>query len=349
LKKLKEAQGTLMKSVKAYSKSQDADTLQVQFETQERPVPKAGECLIEVKAAAVNPSDVKALLGLMPHAVWPRTPGRDYAGVVIDGASEMIGREVWGSGGELGIRRDGTHARYLVVSADSVQEKPANLTMQQAASVGVPFVTAFEGLQRAGGVKPGDVVLVLAANGKVGQAATQLALRAGARVFGAQRGKADTGAGAGADADTKANPSSSHERLTLIDSTTQDIAEVVRAATDGHGADIVFNTVGSPYFAQGNQAMAILGRQIFIATVERPVPFDIFTFYRGRHTYVGIDSLALSSVEGAQILAQLKPDFENGSLAPFPISADAIFPLERAVEAYRQVLKGSSDRVVLAP
>jgi NADPH:quinone reductase len=326
----------MMTAVKVYSKSKDADSLDLQIEAQARPSVGSGECLIEVRAAAVNPSDVKALLGLMPHAVWPRTPGRDYAGVVVDGAPDLLGKAVWGSGGELGIRRDGSHARYLVVGADSVREKPRNLTMEEASSVGVPFVTAFEGLRRAGGVKPGDVVLVLGANGKVGQAATQLALRYGAQVFGVER-------------TAPRFPAQARDGLTMIDASTQNIAETVRAATQGHGADIVFNTVGSPYFAQANEAMAILGRQIFIATIERPVPFDIFTFYRGRHTYVGIDSLAMSSVEGAEILGQLVPDFEAGTLKPFPIHADAIFPLEQAAAAYRRVLKGSSDRVLLAP
>src|SRR5258707_13989680 len=73
------------------------------------------ELLIEVKAAAVNPSDVKAATGLMPYAVFPRTPGRDYAGVVIDGPAAWVGREVFGSSGDLGIRRDGTHATHLAV------------------------------------------------------------------------------------------------------------------------------------------------------------------------------------------------------------------------------------------
>ena len=82
------------------------------------------DLLIEVKAAAVNPSDVKAATGLMPYAVFPRTPGRDYAGVVIDGPTGWIGREVFGSSGDLGIRRDGTHATHLVVEADAVVEKP---------------------------------------------------------------------------------------------------------------------------------------------------------------------------------------------------------------------------------
>ena len=49
------------------------------------------DVLIDIKAAAVNPSDVKAAIGMMPYAVFPRTPGRDYAGVVIDGPAEMIG------------------------------------------------------------------------------------------------------------------------------------------------------------------------------------------------------------------------------------------------------------------
>ena len=69
---------------------------------------------IEVKAAAVNPSDVKAATGLMPYAVFPRTPGRDYAGVVIDGPAGAIGREVFGSSGDLGIRRDGTHGFFVI-------------------------------------------------------------------------------------------------------------------------------------------------------------------------------------------------------------------------------------------
>src|SRR6201994_1982558 len=100
------------------------------------------EVLIEVKAAAVNPSDVKAATGLMPYAVFPRTPGRDYAGVVLDGPQELVGREVFGSSGDLGIRRDGTHASYLAVEADAVVAKPSNVSLQEAAGIGVPFVPA---------------------------------------------------------------------------------------------------------------------------------------------------------------------------------------------------------------
>jgi NADPH:quinone reductase-like Zn-dependent oxidoreductase len=113
------------------------------------------DLLIEVKAAAVNPSDVKAATGLMPYAIFPRTPGRDYAGVVIDGPAGTIGREVFGSSGDLGIRRDGTHASHLVVEGDAVVEKPTTVSWAEAAGIGVPFVTAMEGFRRAGVPKSG--------------------------------------------------------------------------------------------------------------------------------------------------------------------------------------------------
>ena len=325
-----------MKTVRVMEKSADIDSLDLYIGAQTTPSVDSAECLVQVVSAAVNPSDVKAVLGFMPHAVWPRTPGRDYAGVVVEGPPEMLGKEVWGSGGELGIRRDGTHARYLTVPVGSVRAKPSNLTMEEAGAIGVPFVTAFEGLQRAGGVEQGDVVLVLGANGKVGQAAIQLATQAGARVFGVERTN---------------DPYIGHANaeVTMIDASSQNLDEVVRQLTDGHGADIVYNTVGSPYFERANKAMAVRGTQIFISTIERPVPFDIFTFYRGQHTYVGIDTLALDSTEGALILDALLPAFERGTLKPFPIVEDFVFDLSDAALAYQAVFRGAANRVLLKP
>src|SRR5471032_1125026 len=145
------------------------------------------DVVVEIKAAGVNPSDVKAATGLMSYAVFPRTPGRDFAGVVVDGPPERIGREVFGSSGDLGIRRDGTHATHLAVEAEAVVEKPKGLSWEQAAGIGVPFVTAMEGFRRAGMPKSNETVLVMGVNGKVGQAATQIASWHGARVVGVVR------------------------------------------------------------------------------------------------------------------------------------------------------------------
>ncbi len=328
--------GTPPLAVRVAEASPDIDHLKLAVDVQKPPRIGPSECLIEVAAAGVNPSDVKATLGLMPHAIWPRTPGRDYGGIVREGPSELVGKEVWGGGGELGIRRDGTHARWLVLDRAAVREKPSTLTLDEAGAIGVPFITAFEGLRDAGGVQAGEVVLVLGGNGKVGQAAIQIATMRGAHVFAVERHK---------------QPFVGHANgpVDMIDASTIDLAAHVRDQTNGHGADIVYNTVGDPYFAKANEAMAIKGRQIFISTFERSVPFDIFSFYRGRHKYIGIDTLALDSEDGAHILDELKPGFESGALKPFPVNPDACMPLEGAAHAYRSVLKGSRDRVLLKP
>ncbi|WP_323123704.1 quinone oxidoreductase family protein [Burkholderia alba] len=325
-----------MRSIRLEEAAPDIDALDARVKQIAPPVARAREMLIDIHAAGVNPSDVKAALGNMPHAVWPRTPGRDWSGIVRVGPADWVGEAVWGSGGELGVRRDGSHAEQLLLAEAQVRRKPGRLTLEEAAGVGVPFITAHEGLRRAGMPVEGDVVLVFGANGKVGQAAIQLATARGATVIGVERGPDDYRGHA-------------TRPVRVIDASASDVADAVRAATGGHGADIVYNTVGSPYFDAANASMAIGGRQIFISTLERSVPFDIFAFYRGQHTYVGVDSLALDGAVCARILDELAPAFEGGTLRPFPIAADHVYPLERAHDAYRAVLKGARERVVIKP
>src|SRR5918993_649811 len=86
-----------------------------------RPDPGEGEVLVEVHAAAVNRSDVLNARGSFASTTLPRIPGRDFAGIVVEGPQELVGTEVWGTGGgELGFVRDGSHARYLAVPASAV-------------------------------------------------------------------------------------------------------------------------------------------------------------------------------------------------------------------------------------
>jgi NADPH:quinone reductase len=294
------------------------------------------EVLIEVKAAAVNPSDVKAATGLMPYAVFPRTPGRDYAGIVIDGPREVIGREVFGSSGDLGIRRDGTHATHLAVEAEAIVEKPKNISWEEAAGIGVPFVTAMEGFRRAGMPKKGETVLVMGVNGKVGQAAVQIATWHGARAIGVVR-------------KSEAYEGHANSGVDVIDASNTDVATRVRELTDGKGADIVFNTVGDPYFQAAHKSLALRGRQILIAAIDRIVQFNILEFYRGQHTYVGIDTLGLSSIATGAVLRELGPGFASGHLKPFPIKPNAVHPLEKAKRAFLAVAGSSRDRVILRP
>ena len=216
---------------------------------------------------------------------------------------------MFGSSGDLGIRRDGTHATHLVVEAEAVVEKPKSISWEEAAGIGVPFVTAMEGLRRAGIPKAGETVLVMGVNGKVGQAATQIATWHGARVIGVVR---------------RAEPYEGHanSQVEVIDASATDVAARVRELTGGKGADIVFNTVGDPYFEAAHKSLALRGRQILIAAVDRIVQFNILEFYRGQHTYVGIDTLGLSSIATGAVLKGTRPRLRRRSSQAVPDQAE---------------------------
>jgi NADPH2:quinone reductase len=105
------------------------------------------EALVQVKAAAINPSDVKNVAGFFAGTTLPRTPGRDFSGVVVAG-KKYEGQEVWSSGAGLGITRHGAQADYVVVPEEALSPKPRTLTLEQAAAIGVPFITAWFALVR---------------------------------------------------------------------------------------------------------------------------------------------------------------------------------------------------------
>ena len=149
-----------MLRLRLQQKADHLDGLDLQIEKFE-PRCAPDQVIVEVHSAGVNMSDVKAALGAMPHAVWPRTPGRDWSGIVIEGPASLKGREVWGTGGDLGISRDGSHSHSLVLPCAAVRPKPKSVSLIEAGAVGVPFVTAYEGYRRAGMPQTGDVVLVL--------------------------------------------------------------------------------------------------------------------------------------------------------------------------------------------
>lgn len=328
------------RALRVTEKAANAEALQPQIVEIELPEPPSGHAVIEVLAAAVNPSDVKAALGMMPHAIWPRTPGRDFAGKVIAGPAQWVGADVWGTGGDLGITRDGSHSRYLVLPVEALSRKPASVSVAAAGTVGVPFITAYEGLRRAqlfeAGRGAGQTVVVFGANGKVGQAAVQLASRAGATVIGVDRG-------------VKHYAGHSTQPVRVLDGTRPDLGAALLEATGGRGADIAYNTVGSPYFATALESLAIGGTQVLISTIERTVPFDILAFYRRNLQMLGVDSLKLSVTHCAGILNALLPGFDDGTLKAFDVDDATLLPLEQASAAYRRVLEGTPDRIVLAP
>jgi NADPH:quinone reductase-like Zn-dependent oxidoreductase len=298
------------------------------------PIPGSGEARVRIVAASVNPSDVKNVQGAMSQTTLPRTPGRDYAGVVDLGPREWRGAEVWGTGNS-GFTRDGTHAQYIVVPIESLRRRPATLSFDQAACVGVNFLTAWRGLIDTAMVLPGEIVAIIGAGGGVGGAVAQIARRRGARIIGIDRRQPHPGAPVLEIADH------------LIVGA-GDVAAALRQATQGRGADIVFDTVGGVMFETALACLGWRGRLVEIsATGQRQVSFDLADFYHNESRLLGIDTLKVDLVGAAEVLGSLRPGFEAGDYRPAPIARS--FPLNEAVAAYQAVARGEHGRMVLRP
>lgn len=292
------------------------------------------EALVAVHAASINPSDVKNVAGRMRQTVPPRVPGRDFAGVVVAGPPAWLGRSVWGTGGDIGFTRDGSHAGLLRVPVAALAGKPTTLSYEQAGAIGVNYVTALLGLDYAA-VQPGETVVVLGASGGVGGAACILAASRGARVIACQRGAPA--------------PDAPARRATtsFIDLNAGLPAEAILAATGGRGADVVYDCVGTPpLFEAALGTLAMRGRMVVIAGVPgEKVGIELIPFYRRELHLIGVDSLKRSAADCAPLMERLRPGFESGAYPP-PVIAHR-FPLERGREAYAMVGAGTRGRVVL--
>ncbi|WP_428487002.1 quinone oxidoreductase family protein [Rhodopila sp.] len=293
------------------------------------------EALVRIKAASINPSDVKNVQGMMSQTTLPRTPGRDFAGVVEAGPPEWIGAAVWGTGGDTGFTRNGSHAERIVVPVASLRRKPAALEFDQAASVGVNFIAAWRGLVDGAGLRAGETVLVIAASGGVGNAAVQIARRLGARIIGTDRRPPIPGAAILRAGDAR-----------IADAA--DVPAAVRAATGGRGADVVLDCVGGVMFRHAFDCLALRGRLVELsATGARDVTFNLADFYHNESRLIGVDTLKLDLVASAEVLEALRPGFESGDYQPARITRR--FPLRDAVAAYQAVADGADGRVVLRP
>lgn len=145
------------------------------------PTPGAGEVVVEVRAAGVNPLDWKLRSGLRPSPpiTEPRRLGFDGAGVV---AAVGEGVEEWAVGDEVVVTgASGTYATHVVVTPANLAAKPAALGFEQAAALGIPVATAHQVLASLG-VERGHTLVVHGGSGGVGQAAVQLAVLKGVRV-----------------------------------------------------------------------------------------------------------------------------------------------------------------------
>ncbi len=305
------------------------------LETVDLPTPQADadSVVVQIKAASVNPSDVKNVSGHFEHTVLPRTPGRDFSGVVVDGPQEWLGAEVWGTGGDIGFTRDGTHAHFIKVPLTALSRKPTTLSHAEASAIGVNFVVAWLGTVEYAHLQAGETIAVIGAGGGVGGAVVQIAKARGARVIAMDRHplSPDTPAGR------------------LIDDYVpfdENATARLKALTGGAGADVVYDAVGGVAFATALSLVKRRGRVLEIsATGQRRVELDLIDFYHNETQLLGVDSAKLGVAESAPLMTALVEGFESGKLQAPAIAQE--FPLERAREAYAAVAAGTRGRVVI--
>jgi NADPH:quinone reductase len=291
---------------------------------QDLPLPRLedGEVLVQVQASSINPSDVGTVAGRF-HSKLPMTPGRDFAGVVVEG-SVWTGKQVWGTGAGFGTVRPGAHAEFVAMPSSWLSEKPAGLTMEQAAVVGVPYLAAWQSLIETGHLEKGERLLITGASGAVGTAAVQIAHWKGASVVAADIREGTP------DADLFVNLQQA------------DLVRAVQQATGGQGVDMVLDTVGADLFGSCLRTLRVGGRQIAIANAAGPdaeVRLNLTDFYHNQLHLIGVDTQKLTGSQIGGLMNHLREGFQAGFLH---VSQPETNRLDNAVEAYTKVAEKKS-------
>ena len=329
------------------------------LEVRELPDPPvgAGEIRIAVKAAGINFADTMARTGLYPDAPeLPSVVGYEVAGEVEsvgDGVDEYkVGDRV-----VAGTRFNG-HAELVTVPADQAFALSEKLSFEQGAAFPVNYATAQAGLIVMGGLKEGERVLIQAAAGGVGIAATQIAKLRGAEIFGtASASKHEAIREQGVD-----HP---------IDYRNVDFAEEVTRITAGEGIDVAFDAIGPSSFKKDYELLRPGGRLVMYGASELQTgdtrslvsalrgairqPLSTLPWWKSlgvmneNKGVFGLNMLHWWDVEGGldRVLEPLEPQLEKGELNP--IVAEA-FPFDRAADAHRFIAERRNvGKVVLVP
>jgi NADPH:quinone reductase-like Zn-dependent oxidoreductase len=329
------------------------------LQVQERPDPLVGpgEVRIAVRAAGINFADTLARTGLYPDS--PKVPC--VVGYEVAGEVESIGDEVEsvrpGDRVLAGTRFNG-QAELVTVRENMVYSLPEQLSFEEGAAFPVNYATAQAGLVVMGGLKAGERVLIHAAAGGVGIAATQIAKRIGAEVFGtASASKHDAIREQGVD-----HP---------IDYRGHDFAEEVRRLTSDEGIDVAFDALGPSSFRKDYKLLRQGGRLIMYGASEvqtgenRSVPAAVRTLAKSPFSSMpwwkglgvmnenkgvfGLNLLSWWDAEGTldRVIAPLISGLGEGTLKPVVAAA---FAFDRAPDAHRFIAERRNvGKVVLVP
>jgi NADPH:quinone reductase-like Zn-dependent oxidoreductase len=329
------------------------------LKVQERPdpLPGPGEVRVAVRAAGINFADTMARVGLYPDA--PKPPcvlGYEIAGEIDAVGEGVVDRKV----GErvMGGTRFGGQAELVTVPAGQVLPMPDGLSFERAAAFPVNYGTAFAALILMGGLREGDRVLIHAAAGGVGTAATQVARNAGAEIFGT------------------ASPQK-HEAIRAqgvhhaIDYRNQDFEAEVMRITGGKGVDLVIDALGPASFRKDYRLLRAGGRLVMYGLSEasrdggRSIPAALrsmlsmpwatmpwwksLALMNENKGIFGLNMLGWWDREGDldRVTEPLMADLEARRLEP--VVAEG-FPFERAGEAHEFIgQRRNVGKVVLLP
>lgn len=329
------------------------------LEVQDRPDPSIGpgEIRIAVRAAGINFADLMARSGIYPDA--PRPPS--VVGYEVAGEVEAVGEGV--EDHAVGDRviagtRFGGYAELVVVEAGAqVLPLPAGLSFEQGAAFPVNYATAYAGLVIMGGLAAEERMLIHAAAGGVGIAATQIARGIGAEIFGtASARKHDVIRGFGVD-----HP---------IDYRAVDFADEVMRITDGEGVDVVMDAIGPSSFKRSYSVLRQGGRLIMfglseVQTGERRnlpavvrglarMPLATMPWWKSlsmmneNKGIFGLNMLSWWDREGLdRAIGPLRTGLAAGEYKPVVAKS---FPFANASEAHRYLAEGQNvGKVVLTP
>jgi NADPH2:quinone reductase len=292
-----------------------------------KPVPGPRQVLVKVAAASVNPVDYKIrnYPGNWANVPVPAILGYDAAGVVESVGAQVThlqpGDEVFYSAKIFG--RQGTYAEYHVEDADIVAKKPKNLTFEQAASLPLAAMTAYDHVITFFATKPGDTVLVHAGAGGVGAFGVQLAKAAGARVLATGRSEnAELIRSLGAD--------------DVIDYRKVKFEDEVLRLTGGAGVDAAFDTVGGDTVVRSIGCVRAFGKLSTCVSIDGSLQG---MQQRNQTLYFGFMQRTEAKIQALASLAS------RGQVRPL---IDSIFPVERVADAHRKIEAGGmKGKIVL--
>jgi NADPH:quinone reductase-like Zn-dependent oxidoreductase len=316
---------------------------------QERPdpTPGPGEVLIDVKAAGINFADLMARLGLYPDA--PKPPcvvGYEVAGTI---AALGPGTETTFTVGQRVVAptRFGGYAERAVAKADGVVPLPEGLSFEAGAAIPINYTTAWEALMRAANLQPGERVLIHAAAGGVGIAATQIAKRAGAEIWGtASPGKHEAIRGFGVDHPVDYTSAGWERGVAQLD--------VVMDALGGASFRRSYNLLraGGRLVCFGASGVVSGERRNLLTaakTAMRMPRFNLIKQMSQSKTVIGLNVLTIwdefqSAERWSGPLTELLAD---GTIKPVVAQA---FPFQRAPDAHRFISERKNvGKVVLVP